>query len=108
MGCDYYVIKQLEVKHLDDHDNENVTTIELHRDRCYFNELESVDSDDTDYFSNDRYDKYLTVTYQPRILFQNNKWKSEYIQQRYEDSIRDEIGNDMIVSIIKKEVRYLR
>lgn len=108
MGCDYYIIKQLEVKHVDHHDNEKITTIELHRDRCYFNEVESVDSDDTYYFSNDRYDKYLTVTYKPRIIFQNGEWKNEYIQEKYKDIVTNGIGNDMIVSIIKKEVRYLR
>jgi len=108
MGCDYYVIKQLGVKHVDDHDNEHITTIELQRDRCYFSEIESVDSDDTDYFNSNRYDKYLTVTHQPRILFQNNKWKNEYIQDKYQDLVTNEIGNDMIVSIIKQEVRYLR
>lgn len=115
MGCDYYIIKQLEVKHINDDDEEEVSYIELERERCYFyDEPDSQDSDDsTDSESynsrfNRKYSKYLEVNYQPRILFQNGKWKNEKVQDKYEDVIRGEIGCDMIVSIIKQEVRYLR
>lgn len=115
MGCDYYIIKQLEVRHINDDDEEEVSYIELERDRCYFyDEPDSQDSDDsTDSESYNtqfhrKYDKYLEVTYQPRILFQNNKWKSEKVQDKYEDIIRNEINNDMLVKIIKQEVRYFR
>ena len=115
MGCDYYIIKQLEVKHINVDDEEHVSHIELERERCYFyDEPDLVDSDDsTDSESYDsrfdrKYGRYLEVTYQPRVLFQNGKWKSEKVQDKYEDAIRDEIGNNMIISIIKKEVRYFR
>ena len=48
MGCDYYIIKQLEVKHIDDDDIEQVSLIELNKERCYFPDLEdSQDSDDS-------------------------------------------------------------
>jgi len=116
MGCDYYIVKQLEVKHINDDDEENITIIELDRERGYFfDDNDSRDSDDSsdsgeDYDTrfNRKYGKYLQVTYQPRVLFQNGKWKSERVQEKYEDSIIKEIGNDMILNIIKKESRYLR
>lgn len=116
MGCDYYIVKQLEVRHVNDDDDEMITTIELDRDRGYFPDFDdsrdSDDSSDSDESYNTRfnrkYGKYLEVTYQPRILFQNGKWKSERIQEKYEAFVTDETGNDIILSIIKKEVRYLR
>jgi hypothetical protein len=115
MGCDYYIVKQLEVRHINDDDDEIITTVELDRERGYFfDEVDSRDSDDSsgsedsDMRYERKYGKYLNVTYVPRVLFENGKWKNERVQKRYEDSIRDEIGNDMLLSIIKKEVRYLR
>lgn len=115
MGCDYYIIKELEIRHVNDDDNEIISTLELDRARCYFYNVEdSQDSDDStdsesyDSRFNRKYAKYLEVTYQPRILFQNNKWKSEKVQEKYKDLVRDEIGNDVIVNITKREVRYLR
>lgn len=116
MGCDYYIVKQLEVIHINDDDDEIITTIELDRDKGYFfDDIDSRDSDDSTDINEDensrfnrKYGKYLRVTYIPRVLFKNNEWKSERVQERYEDSVRDEIGNDVILNIIKKEVRYLR
>ena len=109
MGCDYYIIKQLRIKYVDDHDDEVEITHELSRDRCYFNEVDSVDSDDTEYFSDDRYNKYLEVTYKPRVLFQNSKWKNTQTEDKYHDSVMGEIGYDkLLVSVIKEEVRELR
>jgi hypothetical protein len=115
MGCDYYIITQLEVKHIDDDDTEHVSLIELDRERCYFPDLEdSQDSDDStssesyDTRFNRKYGNYLKVNYEPRVLFQNGKWKSERIQEKYENLITKEIGNDLVLNIVKQEVRYLR
>ena len=75
---------------------------------------DSIDSDDSfDYQEyNDKYEKkyarYINVTYVPRILFENGKWKNTSIQEKYEETVKDEIGNDKFLSIIKKEIRYLR
>jgi hypothetical protein len=115
MGCDYYIVKQLEVTHINDDDVEETSFIELDRERCYFPDLEdSQDSDDStsseSYNSrfNRKYGHYLEVTYQPRVLFEKGKWKSERIQEKYEDVITTEIGHEMLVRIVKNEVRYLR
>jgi hypothetical protein len=75
MGCDYFIIKQLEITHINSYDSENdITCIE-----------------------------YLQVNYKPRILFQN-----ENVENKYKKMIRDKIGDDIIINIIKKEVRYFR
>lgn len=112
MGYDYYIIKQLEVKHVGD-DTEQLSYIELRRHGFYFPDLEgSQDSDDsTSSESNDArfnriYGNYLVVNYEPRILFQNGKWKNDPTQEKYEATITSEIGNGLILSIIKKECRY--
>ncbi len=35
MGCDYFIIKQLEITHINSYDSENdITCIELDRERC--------------------------------------------------------------------------
>jgi hypothetical protein len=114
MGCDYYIVKQLHVEYIDDDDLERNVDIELDRERGYFyNDMDSLDSDDTDdeSFSSKftrKYSKYLEVTYQPRILFQNGKWKNDSIQEKYTDNVTQEIANGMLFKITKKEVRYLR
>lgn len=93
MDCDYY-IKQLEVTHIDDNDIEYISFIEL----------DTKSSQDSDYNYNSR--KYGNVTYQPRVLFNNGKWESKRIQEKYENLITKKIGNDMLLNIIKQEVRY--
>lgn len=107
MGCDYYIVKILEVNYLNDNENE---VIELDTQRCYFNEVDfdSIDSDDTDY-EDEYYKKYLEVHYKPRVLFENNKWKNEKIKAKYEDFVLSKkISKDIFLSVIKKEIRYLR
>lgn len=111
MGCDYYIVKQLEIKYIDDHDDEHETTIELDRQRGYFYDDDfDSDSDDTNNTEtfNKRYGKYLTVTYEPKFLFNNNKWKNDRIKDTYYNLIQGEIGNGLLTSVIKTEVRYLR
>lgn len=109
MGYDYCIVKILEVKYLNDDDDEEIIDIEIDKQNCYYydeNE-DSNDSDDSD-DSSKRYEKYLKVNYIPRILFSDNKWKNEKIRQKYENVILNEINNGMILNVIKKEIRYPR
>lgn len=116
MGCDYYIVKQLEINHVNCNNENTTTTIELDREKCYFLYYISDDSDSDVSFDllkyNDKYEKkyakYINVTYVPRILFENGKWKNIRIKAKYETSIKDKIGNDTIINIVKKEIRYLR
>ena len=116
MGCDYYIVKQLEINHINCNNEEIITSLELDREKCYFLYYidDSIDSDDSidheAYYKNyeKKYAKYINVTYVPRILFENDKWKNTSIQEKYETFIKDKIGNYKILNIIKKEIRYLR
>ena len=110
MGCDYYIVKLLAVKYLDDHDDEQSLTIELDRQRCYFYEYDDDFDSDSDSTNNTdkRYGKYLTVTYKPKVLFENNKWRNERLEDKYFNKIHNEISNGLLISVIKKEERYLR
>lgn len=60
MGADYFIIKQLRIEH-----SEGTSTIELDRQRCYF-DYSNYDSDDSD----DKYKHYLTVTFVPRVPYE--------------------------------------
>lgn len=124
MGCDYYIIKILRVSYLDNEDKENEISIELDRERCYFNEYSDtdIDSDDSEYFrrntesTNDfftnfykRYGHYLDVKYEPRILYTTDtKWKNETIQEKYEHRVLEEIGDGLLIKVTKEEVRFFR
>lgn len=116
MGCDYYIVKQLEINYINCNDEEIITTLELDREKCYFLYYidDSFDSDDSidheAYYKNyeKKYARYLNVTYVPKVLFENGKWKNERIQEKYDETVKEQIGNDKILKIIKKEIRYLR
>ncbi len=118
MGCDYYIIKRLRIEHSD-----GIDTIELDRERCYFNESiydnSDIDSDDTDYnkkFSeniDEKSKKYLQVTYKPRILLEDGEWKNDIIRDKYIDMIYEKLKNynnafSNINLIIKEEIRCFR
>ena len=136
MGCDYYIIKQLEVTHLnengDSSGNENgdgnfvswvrslfsresgveeISYIEIKRERAYFAESDDANSEDTEVLSDSarRHGKYLQVTYQPRVLFENGHWKNARIRDKYTDFITNQINNRCrLIKVVKTEVRYAR
>ena len=118
MGCDYYIIKQLTIEHLNDDDDIVIHTIELSRKRCYF--VYTEDSSESDYSEsnsetyseryNRKYQHYLHVSYVPNTLFDNNRWKNKQIEEKYRDIIASEIPiyNGSLVKVIKEEKRYFR
>ena len=109
MGADYYIIKRLKIEHSD-----GVDVIELDRQRCYFDYSNyDYDSDDSFDTSMDKYKHYLTVTFVPRVLYEQLHWKNEKIKKKYIDMVYEKLkkynnafGN--IHNIIKEEVRYFR
>jgi hypothetical protein len=119
MGCDYYIIKYLEVEYINDNNDIDIIEIELKREKMYFPIDIVSDSDSTDTTdsikslnSNEKlkrkYDKYLKVTYISKILFDNNKWKSDNIKEKYHDKILNNIKSGILLKVVKKETRYLR
>lgn len=126
MGCDFYIIKQLRIEH-----SQGTSTIELYRERAYFQEIYEVDSDDSDF--QDKIDKqyqcFLEVTYKPRMLYgvmspENTyiktvldtepRWKNQQVKEKYQDQVNNELNEldlnipIIIYQIIKEEIRYLR
>lgn len=119
MGCDYYIIKKLIIV-INQNETEKTYDIEINRERCYFLDYnindsnDSNDSDDSSY--NDKkmekwkkmIEKCLQVKYEPKILYENNQWKSDYIRKKYEYLIQNKNINEKIKKITKMEVRELR
>lgn len=112
MEYDYYIIKQLEIKSIDDNDIEQIDIIELNSNRGYFDELiDNDDNNDIDYYSgnDNKYKRYIQVIRKLCVLFNNNKWKNKQIKEKYNDLIIQEIGDDkLLLSVIKTEVKYLK
>ena len=104
MGCDYYIIRHLDIKYIS---NDNIKTkyIELSRYGKYFPDY---DNDEEKLC-----EKYLNVNYKPKLLFNDknnewkNGWKNEQVRIKYEDIIKKEI-NEKILLIIEQEIRHLR
>ena len=112
MGCDYYIIKRLRIEHSD-----GIDTIELDRERCYFNYdalYQDIDSDDTDYEKNvdtKINERYLKVTYKPRILLEDGEWKNDNVRYKYIEMVYEKLKNynnafGNINLIVKEEIRY--
>ena len=95
MGCDYYIIRELEIAY----GNEQTSTKELRRIRGYVFRNEEDDSDD------EYIEDYLAITYEPRILFENGAWKDETIRKKYEPMVAE---YSPLVRIIKQERRCRR
>jgi hypothetical protein len=113
MGCDYYIIKRLKIKH-----SSGIDFIELDREKCYFpqNNDDNYDSDDTldfDISSSKYYQDFLKVTFVPRILYKDWKWKNENVKKKYIDMVYDKLKHynnafSNIYQITKEEVRHFR
>jgi len=133
MGCDYYIIKRLKIEH-----SSGVDFVELNKKRCYFPEHnndndynddkddnndnndnndnddsdDSDDSDDTLDFDI-KYQRYLEVTFVPRILYQDWEWKNEKVKKKYIDMVYEKLKHynnayDNIYQITKEELRHFR
>ena len=111
MGCDYYIIKRLKIEH-----SSGVDFVELDREKCYFPENDTdndYDSDDTNYSLNEYYERYLKVTFVPRILYKDDEWKNEKVKKKYTDIVYEKLKHynnayDNIYEITKEEVRHFR
>jgi hypothetical protein len=116
MGCDYYIIKRLKIEH-----SSGVDFIELDRERCYFpendinNDILNYDSDDTDadISLSKYYERYLKVTFVPRIIYTDYEWKNEKVEQKYIDMVYEKLKHynnafSNIYQITKEEVRNFR
>jgi hypothetical protein len=74
MGCDYYIYKKLHIYY---NENENeYLDIEINKERGYFHEDGTIDSDDEN--ADQHFDEYIKFTLTPKmkpiILYDGTKW----------------------------------
>ena len=115
MGCDYYIIKYLEVT-LEDSTS---FQIELERDNGYFDFY--MDEDEPNY--EEKYKDYIQLTLsdimKPIIIFKDKEFSSLFLEKKYKLLIEDEINRinrfnknrkewTNIKKIVKKESRWER
>ena len=85
MGCDYYIINQVKIEFKDDSENYN---LECNIKKAYFDDDNfDINSDGSDY--EERIDeliqnKYLKVTYKPKIIFDKGDWVNDFYKCKYE------------------------
>jgi len=109
MGCDYYIVKLLNIYYNDT----DYLVIELERERCYYNFQYDEDSDDYDDKINE-YIKYcLTPQMTPIIIYSNNSFNKVNSEIKYKILIENEINDNgkkwcEITKIIKVEDRFER
>lgn len=109
----FYIIRQLTIHHSD-----GIDIIELHRERKQINKNnknnndDNYDSDDSDTIDTikSKYKDYLKVKYIPRIIYEDNEWRSEKVKDRYINIVYKKLekynnASDNIYIITKKEIR---
>jgi hypothetical protein len=113
MGCDYYIIKFLQIYY---GDNECLE-IELNRKQGYyiFDEDSDEDASDDDYDARiDDYVKYvLTPKLKPITIYANNNFSKPFFATKYKNLVENEIsktGKNLseIIKIMKTEQRRER
>lgn len=111
MGCDYYISKYLYIKYKDD---KGTSFIQLERNGSYFYEP-NIDCDDENYekIMEDSIKEQLESKMEPIIIYENNKFSTINLKNKYEEIIKNEIKNkeknlEDILKITKNEMRYER
>lgn len=100
MGCDYYIIKYLEITLR----NSDIRLIEVERERGYiFNVPSDAEEDEYEKIK----EEHLKVEYKPKVLYLEGKWKSVGIKNKYEKYLEN-LNLDEIVSIFKIESKENR
>ena len=109
MGCDYYILKILQIYH-----NENdYLEIEIDRNRGYYNYY--YDSDDEDY--DDKVNKYIEDILRPQmdpiVIYNNNSFNKLSSETKYKFLIENKINKYNIkwyevTKVIKVERRFER
>ena len=110
MGCDYYIVKSLKIKFINDR---YPISIELERKHGYYDF--SLDSNDSNYDKkeDDYIQNILTPKMKPIIIYKNNEFKTENFESIYKWMIEKKLKeyskewND-VIKIIIFESRFER
>ena len=107
MGCDYYIIKVLQVYYSD---NEYLE-VEINRERCYYDDTQfDEDADDYDKQLNNYIKDVLTVKAEPIIIY-NGVFNKSSCESKYKDPVQNELNKHNktwsdVIKIVKVEKRY--
>jgi hypothetical protein len=111
MGYDYYITKYLYIKYKND---KSTSYIELGREGAYFYEP-NIDEDDENYekIIDENIKEQLKSNMKPIIIYDNNKFNTINLENKYKKLIEDELKNkeknyEHILKITKNEMRYER
>ena len=89
MGCDYYIVKYLNIYYNDT----DYLAVELERERGYYNFQYDEDSDDYDDKMNEYIKDCLTPQITPIIIYSNNSFNKVSSETKYKILIENEINN---------------
>jgi chromosomal replication initiation ATPase DnaA len=110
MGCDYYIVKVLQIYYNDTEYME----CELERERGYFY-CDKFDEDEDDYEEqiNEYIKDILTVQMKPIQIYENNSFRKLLFETKYKDIVENELKDNgkkwcEITKIVKIEKRYER
>jgi hypothetical protein len=109
MGCDYYIIKLLQIYYND----EDYLDIELERERGDYYWEYDEDEDDYDEKVAAYKKDILTPRMQPIMIYNDGAFKKPMFETKYETLVKDELtkyGKNWteITRIVKVEQRYER
>ncbi len=107
MGCDYYIVKNLNIYYNDN----DYLVVELNREKGYYNFEYDDDEDDYEDKVNEYIKFCLTPEMKPIIIYVNNCFNKVNFEIKYKTLIENEINKYgkkwcEITKIIKVEERY--
>jgi len=114
MGCDYYILKILQVFYNDN----DYLEIELKRRKGYYVDEDDLDEDEAEADYNERTNEYIKYTLTPKmkpiIIYNNNSFSKPFFEKKYKSIVENVITNMYdkqwgdVTKIIKVEERRER
>lgn len=108
MGCDYYIIKVLQIYY----SNNDYLEVEINRERCYYNDYQfDEDADDYDEQLNNYIEDILTVKVAPITVYSNGTFNKSSCESKYRNLVENELNKhnktmSNVIKIMKVEKRH--
>jgi len=108
MGCDYYVIKVLQIYYNDT----EYLEVEINRERCYYDDYQfDEDAEDYDEQLNNYIEDILTVKTEPILIYSNGTFNKSSCESKYKGLVENELNKHNkicsdVIKIIKVEKRH--
>jgi len=108
MGCDYYIIKVLQIYY----NNTDYLEVETNRERCYYDEYQfDEDADDYDKQLNNYIEEILKVNIDPIVIYNNGVFNKSSCESKYKVLVENELNKHNktifdVIKILKVEKRH--